>query len=472
VSAPAPAAPRGAGAWLESIVLGALLPGVGWLIDARDPFFESRSFSWFVLPPLLAGLRHGFAAGGASAVVLGATMVVGWRLRVFGGAGFPGEALLGMMSTAMIAGHVADVWRRDAVRTRAALETAGRRASQFARAHFLLQLSHERLEEQNPGTTHLREALARIRQLTPAPGAPWTSMATSLMSILARYAMLESGTLLSLDASGSPAGVLATLGHPPTVAVTDPVFREAARTRELTYVDGSDEATEIATAGPQSPRLLAAVPVVDAGGTLHGMLCVHAMPFFAFSRKNLEALAMFAGHFADVATQPAGGFDPDQERANDFHDHLGRAIYDCRVFGVPSVVAVLALDEGSTLASMADLLLGATLRPRDFVYRTRGQRGDRIWVLLPMVEATHGHALIARLDELARRELGCTIREGGGATSFRAILPTDRGPTLVADLEMELQRRPGTRLEDGLATGGMGRPQPAQQESPDAVERS
>jgi hypothetical protein len=428
-------------AWIESLVLGALLPGVGWMVSAHDPFFESRPFSWFVLPPLLAGLRHGFAAGCASAVVLGATMVVGWRLRVFGGATFPGEALLGMMSAAMISGHVADVWRRETERARAALETAGRRASAFARAHFLLQLSHERLEEQNPGTAHLREALARIRQLAPAPGAPWNDVGSSLMSILARYAMLEIATLLAIDAKGEPAGVLATLGHPPAVDPADPVFREAARTRELTYVDGSD--ASVTTSPPTVPRLLAAVPVVDGAGTLHGMLCVHSMPFFAFSRKNLEALAMFAGHFADVAARPGGGFDPDQERANDFHDHLGRAIYDRRVFGVPSVVAVVAFAEGSELASMADVLLAASLRPRDFVYRTRNQRGDSIWLLLPLAEAAQGRQLLGRLDELARKELGRTIAQAGGASAFRATQPSDRGAALVAELERDLDRGPG-----------------------------
>jgi hypothetical protein len=258
------------------------------------------------------------------------------------------------------------------------------------------------------------------------------------MSILARYAMLEVATLLAIDANGDPAGVLAILGHPPTVDATDPVFREAARTRELTYVDGSDSSAT--TTVPTVPRLLAAVPVVDGDGTLHGMLCVHSMPFFAFSRKNLEALAMFAGHFADVAARPGGGFDPDQERANDFHDHLGRAIYDRRVFGVPSVVAVLGLAEGSELASTADVLLAASLRPRDFVYRRRGKRGDSIWMLLPMAEAAQGRQLLARLDELARKELGRTVAQAGGSSAFRATQPTDRGTALVAELERELER--------------------------------
>lgn len=428
---------RGAVAWLESLVLGGSLPCVGWLIDSRDPFFQSRSFSWFVLPPLLAGLRHGFAAGCASAVVLGAAMVVGWRLRVFGGAAFPGEALLGMMSAAMIAGHVADVWQREAGRARTALETVGRRASDFARAYLLLQLSHERLEEQSPGTAHLREALARIRQLTPTPGAPWNAVASSLMSILARYATLEVATLLAVDASGNPTEVLATLGYPGPVAPADPIFREAARTHELTYVDGSDPSVA-ATSAPDSPRLLAAVPVIDGDGTLHGMLCVHAMPFFAFHRKNLEALAMFAGHFADVVTRPGGAFDPEQEQANEFHDHLVRAIYDRRVLGIPSLVAVLAFDEGSELASMADVLLGASLRPRDFVYRTRGKRGSVIWLLLPMAESAQGHQLLARLDELSRKELGRSLRDGGGFSAFRPTQPTDRAPVLVAELERDL----------------------------------
>jgi len=136
-----PRPPRSLVAVVESLVIGAALPAVGFLINRTDPFFLARPFSWIVLPPLLAGIRHGFAAGCASASVMAFALVLSVRYHVFGVDAFPGEALLGMVLVTMIVGHVSDVWHRDAERIRAQLESAGRRANEFARAHFLLSLS-------------------------------------------------------------------------------------------------------------------------------------------------------------------------------------------------------------------------------------------------------------------------------------------------------------------------------------------
>ena len=296
-----PRPPRSIVAVVESLVIGAALPAVGFLINRTDPFFLGRPFSWIVLPPLLAGIRHGFAAGCASASVMAFALVLSVRYHVFGVDAFPGEALLGMVLVTMIVGHVSDVWHRDAERTRALLESAGRRANEFARAHFLLSLSHERLEEQNQGAANLRDALARIRQLrATTPGESWAVLAQPMMSILSRYAMLEAGSLVSLNDDGRPFQVLASIGRSLPVNPLDPVLRDAFRSRELFYVQGGVSSELLSPT--QTPRLLAAVPMVDAGGKLHGMLCVQEMPFMAFHKKNLEALALLTGHFADVAT--------------------------------------------------------------------------------------------------------------------------------------------------------------------------
>ena len=443
----AAAVPRPVRPWTaiaESIAIGLLLPAIGWLIDRHDPFFENRSFSWFVLPPLLAGLRHGFAAGCASAVALGASMIVGWRLHVFGGDAFPGESLIGMLTAAMVTGHVSDVWLRETVRTRGAFDHASRRANEFARAHFLLQLSHERLQEQSPGVANLRDALDRIAGLAGPGPVVWPTVAAQLLALSARFGSVEKATLVQTTPAGGLGPVLGTLGNPAPVSPDDPMVRNAIRLRQIACVGGTSDTTATVVRPAEGSLLLAVVPALDAAGTLHGVLCVQALPFFAFTRKNLEALALLVGHFADRVVSGGDPIEPRRERERAFDENLGRVIADCRERGVPAVLGVLAVGAGSPFGAITDLVLTAILEPTHAAHRTRGRRGDSLfWLLLPGASEADVRALVARIEALTQQELERSLADAGGTAAFRFLTANDERSRVMPQLERDLEARRG-----------------------------
>jgi hypothetical protein len=426
----------------ESIAIGLLLPAIGWLVNRRDPFLEARPFSWFVLPPLLAGLRHGFAAGCASAATLGASLIVGWRLHVFGGAAFPGEALIGMLTAAMVTGHVSDVWLRETVRTRSAFDHASRRANEFARAHFLLQLSHERLQEQSPGVANLRDALDRIASLSPPGPLAWPTVAPQLLALAARFGSVETATLVQVENNAELGAELGALGHPGPVSADDPMVRDALRLRHIACVgETSDDAAIVVRPAEGSPWL-AVIPVLDAGGALHAVLCVQALPFFAFTRKNLEALALLVGHFADRVAARGEPLDPARERARAFEEELGRAIDDCRDRGAAATLGLLAVGAGTPLAGITDLVLTGLLEPTHIAYRTKGRRGGwLLWLLLLDAGEADVRVLVARIEDLTTQELERTLAEAGGTAAFRLLTPVDEPSRIMADLERDLEAR-------------------------------
>ena len=55
-------------ALLETVVLTAAIPLIGWAINRQDPFFQSSPFPWLVFAPLFAGLLTGALLG----------LVMGW----------------------------------------------------------------------------------------------------------------------------------------------------------------------------------------------------------------------------------------------------------------------------------------------------------------------------------------------------------------------------------------------------------
>lgn len=436
-------------ALVESIALGFLLPVVGWLINRRDPFFETRAFSWYVLPPLLAGLRHGFAGGCASTATLGAWMLIGWRLHVFGGAAFPGEALIGTLVAAMVSGHVSDVWLRETARTFAVANHARRRANEIARAHLLLQLSHERLQEQSPGVSNLREALTKIDGAgDPAPLA-WPTIAHQVMALVGRFTSVEAATLIQADVHGTLGPVLANLGDVAPVSADDPIVREALRSRQITAVTGVGPRAYGPSAGAkpaQASGLLAVVPIIDSGGVLHGVLCLESMPFFAFTRRNLEAAAVLVGHFADRVSSSESPDEPHRERERTFLDRLDRALEETREGRAPAVLGLLAVVAGSPLATISDIILSGILAPDHVVHRTRHRHGDTfLWLLLPRAGEADVRAIMERIGNLVQQELERTLAQAGGSAIFRFLTARDERVTVMAELERDMETSRGRR---------------------------
>jgi hypothetical protein len=377
-----------------------------------------------VFPPLLLGLRHGFAAGGASALLLGCSLVAAWRGRTLGVVNFPAEPFLGLLAMAILTGQFSDVWRRDTGRLGSMLDQVKRRSSELARAHFLLELSHGRLEDQNASAPNLRDALATVNKIAAGAHGEWEAIGERMMAIFAAYAMLEVGKVLRIDARSQPAGVVATLGRTGPVDEDDVLLVEAVRSRELTYIPTGASAKEREVVSRS--RLLAAVPFVDTTGALHAVLCVQAMPFVAFQRKNLETLAILAGHFADVLTRPSQRLDPERERKAEFDTRLARALLDLRAFGVPAVVAGLWTRRNSGVFEIIDVIIGGTLRPIDLPFRTEDPLGNSLFFfLVPMADLTAARALYARVETIIRRELNTSLVQAGGAFTFHVIRPDD-----------------------------------------------
>ena len=410
-------APRVARALVESVVLTLAFPALGYAFDRSDPFFLKHAFPWIVFAPLLVGLRHGFAPGCTSGLVLAGALVLSWRAHVLGVVAFPAESALGLVALAMLTGQFSDVWRRETRRLAATPQQRRRRGAALAQSHFLLDLSHERLREESAGVPNLQDALAGVRKAAAVADGSWASIADAMMSIFAAYAMLEVGVVVRLDARGHAAGTIAAIGAAQRVDPDDALLAAATRSRDVVYQPSRGSATE---AGPWS-RLLAAIPFVDTRGGVPAVLCVQSMPFAAFHKKNLEALFVLAGHFADLGAAGAGG-DGEEGRRIEFDTRLARAIHDHESFGLPSVVVELWTRRGAPTATLGDLLLGAIPADVDAVMRTR-DRFENVLVLalVPMAADEIRSAVQPRVEVAVRRELGMSLSEAGAALSFHAV---------------------------------------------------
>ena len=143
--------------------LGAI--GLGAWSTPSDPFMVKIAFPWLWLAPTILGLRYGTFAAFASIGLISLAWS-GWDLLGFNQDAFPAHFFMGGLILSLIAGEFADVWIVRLKRVREANSYLNERLESLTRRHYLLKLSHERLEQDmltKPMT--LRDSVTQIREI-------------------------------------------------------------------------------------------------------------------------------------------------------------------------------------------------------------------------------------------------------------------------------------------------------------------
>jgi hypothetical protein len=411
-------------ALIEALVLTLILPAIGWLTDHNDPFFLNHHFSWIVAAPLLLGLRHGFAPALASAVVLDGLIAAAWRTHFVPMDRLPGETMIGLAALAMITGQFSDVWKRELVRLDGGFEVLRKQLGEVMRAHFLLELSHDRLEERmGKGTPNLRDALVAVhRAVAVRQGGTLADLSDALTEIFATYTMIEVGAVYRMDGDRVVPEPVAKIGRPAPFDPNDEQVKEALETKKLTFIRGG---ASIEAASSRT-KLLAAVPFVDARRKLHGLLTVESIPLLAFEPRNLEALAILGGRFADAVA--SGGQDVGLQRGQrkELEIRLKRALRDLVESDVASTLFVLLVRKGGAASDSIETVLGGTLRALDFPYIERDAVGNYVvYILLPLTDEAGARSFGARIERIVRREGSMPLARAGAFNFHHVLRPDD-----------------------------------------------
>jgi hypothetical protein len=241
--------------------------------------------------------------------------------------------------------------------------------------------------------------------------------------VFAAYTMLEVGELYRVE-RGQLARSIVTLGQPSPFDPRHPLVLEALARGELTYVPAArrpDADRELS----KSP-VLGAIPFVDKSGVVTAVLVVQAMPFISFERRNLEAMATLAGHFADLVSYGGQLSDLDRGKREIFEVRVNRALKDLSQRSVPSIMAFFWIRRGAAIADSIDVILGGALRELEFPYVARDPAGNSfVYVLLPMADEEAARGLEARFEAIAKKSRGESLARLGVVFSYHVLQPTD-----------------------------------------------
>lgn len=281
-------------AGVETLVLPLMVLAVGAWLSPSDPLSVRGQFAWPWIAPLVLALRYGPLPGLGGALLL----FLGW----LGLEGFdpvarelPKPYFLGGLIMVMLAGEFSSIWRARVRRAEATQDYLDRRLDSLTQTHYLLRLSHDRLEQELLSRpVSMRDALAGLRELAAraSPGARLPA-ADAFLKLASQFCQVERAALVGLEGQTVQLADVVFLGAPFDVLGNDPLLQHALAERVLCHVAG------VTAERREDSRYLVVAPVTDVMGRTHALLVVDALPFFALQEETLQILNLMLGYYAD-----------------------------------------------------------------------------------------------------------------------------------------------------------------------------
>ncbi|MDD2058139.1 PelD GGDEF domain-containing protein [Pseudomonas sp. GD03860] len=406
-------APRanGPATWVETVLVTALVVGVGLWFTPHDPLQVHGDFPWSLLAPLLIGVRYGFVRGLFSASLLVAAFFV---LRHNGLAAYAAIApayIVGVLVCGMLVGEVRDLWERRLQRLQMANDYRQYRLDDFTRAHQILRVSHDRLEQRLAGSDQsLRSSLLGLRErLRAQPGErdALALLADPILTLLGQYGSLRVAGLYRVQQPPKQPPqltLLASTGVMDELDNRDLLVSLCLERGELVSV-----LEEVLDAGEHTSvsTLQACIPLVDTNGRVEAILAVRQMPFFAFHERTLSLLMLLAGHIADLLQHDPQVLQLPSADAQHFTSQLKRSLIDVEKH---QLSACLYIFEQTRPNDELARLFERSQRGLDLHLPLRNDRGnDCLLVLLPLTSAEGAEGYLTRLGRLIHEHFGMNV---------------------------------------------------------------
>lgn len=402
-------APRASGlvSWLETLLVTGAAVGLGFWLTPEDPLQMHAGFPWPVLAPLLLGVRYGFVRGLFSASLL---VLALFALRYSGHEGYTQlepSFIVGVLVCGMLVGEVRDLWMRRLERLQMANEYRQYRLDEFTRAHQILRVSHDLLEQRVAGSDQsLRSSLLDLREklrVMPDEEDALAVLADPVVAMLGQYGALRVAGLYRVDDRGENLlpEALATIGVMGPLGTDDGLVKLCIERGELVSVRQEliDSGTSM-----QFSSLQACIPLIDVEGRLLAILAVRQMPFFAFQDRTLSLLSLLAGHIADLLRRDPQRLQLADADAQHFTLQLKRSLVDVEQHTLPASLYAFELTRKNDELTR---LLERSQRGLDLHLPVHNSRGNHLLlVLLPLTTPQGAEGYLARINLLLHQHFG------------------------------------------------------------------
>lgn len=389
--------------WVETVLITLLGLLLAFQVRPLDPFFLREGFPWTWLAPVLVALRYGVLPGVIGAGILVAAWWVFYRYVAVAAGDFPALYFFGGFLLVLVCGEYSGAWRTRLRRLDETNAYLDERLARVTRRHYLLRLSHERLEQDlltRPGT--LRDLLLSLRSLVVGQARGESLPAAhEVLDYVAQFCQIESAALCRVLPGGALEAI-ATVGEPPEVSASDPLVAYALEKGMLAHVQGEGAERSAGTS------LLVAAPMVTGDGQMPGLLAISRMPFIALNRDTLQTLSVLLAYYADIgvsAPAVARALAAHPDCPHDFADELSRMARLAGERGLASSMVVFAFGEHPQREAAA-AQIARVKRDLDVFWELRREAGLRLAVLMPLSGSAGVEGYLLRIEQMLRASFG------------------------------------------------------------------
>jgi polysaccharide biosynthesis protein PelD len=406
-----------------------------WHFDPADPLLLNTGFPWLWFATLVVALRYGTLLG-----LLASAMLVGaWFVHTHGvDTAWPTTFFIGGLLQTILVGHFGDIWGSRAQRANALNGYLNDRLVAITNSHYLMRLSHERLEKDLLSKpTTLRDSITELRRLSVAHGleAPRTRAADDmpgtheLLEFVAQACQIEVAGLFPVHGDKSGATALARVGDAFELDAHDDLVARALETKSVAHLR-SDERPVVHTS------LLVCAPVVAADGDVLALLAIRRMPFLSLNFDNLQLLLVLLGYYADGvehSRQVREILDVVPDCPYDFALDMSRLSRLARTAGIASSLVALVFPHDDAGDSFFEHVMRRR-RSLDLLWPIRTEGKSVLVNLMPATDETGVDGYLARIEaslqvqfdlDLEGARIGVhTLHLGSGApgTALRGLL--------------------------------------------------
>ena len=404
---------------LETLILPLIALALGLAWAPHDPLQTDSGFPWPWLAPVVLALRYGPIPGLGGAAVL----LVGWlALNIGHFDAFPQLYFLGGLVLVMLVGEFSSLWQARTRRAETLQLYLDQRLEHLVRQHYLLRLSHDRLEQELIGRPmSMRDALSTLRDLgrdeeTAAQGPD------TLLRLLAQYCQLEAAALYPVTDEQLSVQALASIGSVTALTMDDPLLQQCLQSHKLCHISQT-------LAQQKHTRYLVAAPLLDLAGELYGVLVVEDMPFFALQAENLQTMNLLLGYYTDglsahtLARPLIEAYPACPPR---FAFELQRLAHIYAQSGVPSIIVTLQFHERALAQDLPQQILRLK-RELDEVWLLPTEERAALSVLMPLGDAGTAEGYITRLEGWMQDKNSQTLSQAG---VFAHVVTLDSSATL------------------------------------------
>lgn len=298
--------------WLETVVISLFAVAIGFWVQPEDPFCVHAEFPWPLLAPILLSLRYGAGPGTLSMLIFVGFFALG-NGTIFQVQDTPKSYFLGGILVSLLCGEFSSAWQTRVRRRDKIAFYVDERLERLTQRHYLLTLSHDRLEQaQISRPVTLRDGMIQLQQLTAADPNAALPAAEAFLAIVAQYCQVECASLHEVDAQGRVGHrAIAQVGEAPALVEDDPMLRCALEKEKLCHIQQDQLMEDIPS------RYLMVAPIKPSNRPVIGVILIDKLPFFALHADTVKTLSTLCIYYADTLAIRQDG------------SQLRRAIPDC-----------------------------------------------------------------------------------------------------------------------------------------------